>query len=270
MDQGVWWCVIILKRLSVAYNIMKKDKLSGKNAVITGASSGIGEKTAYKLAENGANVVLASRSQDRLENIAENIEHDHDVKSEVVVTDVTEKKQVENLFQEAEEKLGKIDLVLASAGLAVGGNVEKMDSEEFHKMMDVNCDGVFFTSKTAIPYLKQSKGNLILIGSIAGQYPRPANPVYSATKWWVRGFGLSLSSQIGDEDIAVTILNPSEVRTDFASESGTSFEERFEEGEVSEPEDIADAVLFAAKQEKTNTVNELDLYRRDKLSDIIQ
>jgi NADP-dependent 3-hydroxy acid dehydrogenase YdfG len=133
-------------------------------------------------------------------------------------------------------------------------------------MTRVNCDGAFHLARATLPHLRASAGNLVFVGSIAGEYPRPFNPVYAATKWWTRGFAHSLAAQVGDEDVAVTTVNPSEVRTEFFSEEGTPIAERHEPGSVSEPEDVAAAIVFAARQQPPNTVHELDLYRRDKLS----
>lgn len=243
--------------------------IEGKTALITGASSGIGRETARKLAEEDVNVALASRSEDVLEEIAMGIEEEFEVDTLVVPTDVTEEEQVDEMIEETVDEFDSLDILVNNAGLAIGGEVDGMDSEEYRTMMDVNCDGMFYAARAALPHLKESEGNIIFLGSLAGQYPRPTNPVYAATKWWTRGFALSLSSQIGDENVAVTVVNPSEVRTDFASESGNSFEERFEEGEVSEPEDVAESILFAAKQEDRNTINEIDVYRRDKLHDTL-
>jgi NADP-dependent 3-hydroxy acid dehydrogenase YdfG len=174
---------------------------------------------------------------------------------------------VEEAVEETVEKFGKLDIVLNNAGLTMTGEIEDMPTDHYRKTMDVNVDGMFFTARAAIPYLKETDGNLIFIGSIAGEYPRGVNPLYAATKWWTRGFALSLSSQIG-EDVAVSVINPSEVRTMFNSEEGEAFEESFDKGEVTEPEDIADAVLYAAKQETRNNAAEIDLYRRDKLGDM--
>jgi hypothetical protein len=116
-----------------------------------------------------------------------------------------------------------------------------------------------------LPHLKASDGNLVFVGSFAGQYPRPFNPVYAATKWWVRGFAHSVEADVGEDGVGVSVVNPSEVRTEFGSTYGESFEERFDPGEVTEPDEIADAILFCAKQDRS-TVSELDLYRRDKFS----
>ena len=132
-------------------------------------------------------------------------------------------------------------------------------------MMDVNVDGYFFPTREALPHVRESGGTLVFIGSFAGQYPRPVNPVYAATKWWVRGFAKSVSADVGEDDVAVTVINPAEVRTEFGGDDGEAFEDRFEPGEVSEPEEIAAAVRFAAEQDPS-MVSELDLYRRDKLT----
>jgi NADP-dependent 3-hydroxy acid dehydrogenase YdfG len=245
---------------------MKHD-LEGHTALVTGASSGIGKSTVEKLAEEGADVVLASRSREDLEEIADDVQQKFGVSTLVAPTDVTDEEEVEEMFDAAVEEFGGLDVVVANAGIGVGDSVEDMETETYRKMMSVNTDGMFFTAREAVPRLRETEGKLVFLGSFAGQYPRSSNPVYAATKWWTRGFANSLSAQIADSGIAVTTVNPTEVRTEFAGEDGDSFAERFEEGEVSEPEDVADAILYAAKQEKPNTVNELNLYRTNKFGD---
>jgi hypothetical protein len=141
-----------------------------------------------------------------------------------------------------------------------------MTTEQYRQMMDVNVDGVFFLARATVPHLRESSGNLVLVGSFAGQYPRPANPVYAATKWWTRGFAHSLAGSVGEDGIGVTVVNPTEVRTEFGSEDDQSFEEAFDPGEVTEPEEVADAIVFAAGQEPPTTVEEIDVYRRDKFA----
>lgn len=244
------------------------QELDNKTAIITGASSGIGKATAHRLAEENANVVLASRNEEKLQEIANEIESNYNVEALIVATDVTKEEQIENLFKKTEEIFGKVDIVVSNAGLAYSGEIENMPTEHYEKTNAVNIDGMFYVARESISYLKETEGNLIFLGSIAGQYPRGTNPVYAASKWWTRGFARSLSAQIGDKGVAVTVVNPSEVRTDFNSEEGTAFKEEFEEGSVTEPEQIADGILFALKQDHNNTVAELDLYRRDKLGDM--
>jgi len=160
--------------------------------------------------------------------------------------------------------LGGVDILVNNAGLGRGSSVGALSTIEYRQMMETNVDGMFFTTRAALPHLREAGGTAVFIGSFAGQYPRSFNPVYAATKWWTRGFAKSLSAQAGDE-VAVTVINPSEVRTGFGSEDGESFEERFEEGEVTEPQEVAEAVVFAAEQ-SPSMVSELDLYRRDKFT----
>lgn len=248
---------------------MTLDSLDEKVALVTGASSGIGRETAKALAEEGADIALASRSQTELEELAEILRSEYNVETTVAPTDVTESKQVDNMVEKTVSDLGGLDIVVNNAGLARGDDVEELSNEQYDNMMDVNCDGMFYTARAALPHLKESSGNLIFLGSIAGQYPRPGNPIYSATKWWTRGLALSLSASAGGEGVAVTVVNPSEVRTNFAGQESEEFKSRFKEGEVTEPEHIADSIVFAAKQEDPNTLNEMDIYRQDKLGDMI-
>ncbi len=237
--------------------------LAEKTAIVTGASSGIGSETAHALARDGANVALAARREEQLAEIAEAIETDHGTETLVVPTDVSDEDAVEELIENVVDEFDGLDVLVNNAGLTRGSDVENLSTEEYRTMMAVNVDGSFFTTRAALPHLRESRGNLIFLGSFAGQYPRPSNPVYAATKWWIRGFALSVSAAVGEDDIAVSVINPSEVRTEFGD--GESFEEQFEEGAVTEPAEIADAIAFAARQDRS-TVSELDLYRRDKFS----
>lgn len=242
-----------------------REDLTDCVALVTGASAGIGEATAHALAEVGANVVLLARREDRLLGIAADLESAHGVETLVVPTDVRDEDAVEAAFDQTIAEFGRLDVVVNNAGLARGSDVESMSTTEYRQMMDTNVDGVFYVSRAALPHLRETAGNIVFVGSFAGQYPRPFNPVYAASKWWVRGFAHSLEGQVGDADVGITVVNPSEVRTEFGSEDGEAFEVRFEAGEVTEPEEIANAIRFAALQDDS-TVSELDLYRRDKFS----
>lgn len=239
--------------------------LSGMAAVVTGASSGIGRETVRALARDGADVVLAARREERLREIADEVADAHGIRTEVVPTDVTDADAVDALVAATEERFDGVDIVVANAGIADGSAVESMTDDEYRRMMAVNTDGVFYLTRAALPALRASGGHLIYVGSFAGKYPRSYNPVYAATKWWVRGFAKSVSSQVGDEDIGVSIVNPAVVRTEFEVE-GKSMAERYAPGEVVEPAEVADAIAFAAKQ-SPSMVHELDLYNRDKFVD---
>jgi NADP-dependent 3-hydroxy acid dehydrogenase YdfG len=239
--------------------------LEGAVAVVTGASSGIGRASALGLAEAGADLALAARREAELEAVAESV-RETGSEALVVPTNVRDPEAVEALVAETVEAFGGLDVAVANAGVGRDAPVEELSTEAYRTMMAVNCDGAFFLARAAVPHLRETAGSLVFVASMAGEYPRPANPVYAATKWWTRGLAHSLAGSLGEEGVAVTTVNPTEVRTEFGDADGESQAEQFEPGEVTEPEDVAAAVVFAAEQEPPNAVHELDLYRRDKLS----
>lgn len=240
--------------------------LDGKTALITGASAGIGEATAHALAERGADLALVARRRDALDAIAATVEREYGVTALVVDGDIRERATSVDAVETIIDRFGRLDIVVANAGLGRGSDIETMTDEEYFAMQQTNVDGTFFLTRAALPHLKASEGTLVAVGSFAGQFPRSFNPVYAATKWWVRGFAHSVSAQVGDDGVAVSVVNPSEVRTEFGSEDGDPFEDRFEPGTVSEPDEVAEAIAFAATRPGTAT-QEIDLYRRDKLAE---
>ncbi len=240
--------------------------LDGATALVTGASSGIGEATAHALAERGANVALLARRRDALEAVAGELEAEYDARALVVDGDVREGETSERAVEAVVDRFGGLDVVVANAGVGRGSDVETMTDEEYFAMQETNVDGTFFLTREALPHLKDGQGTLVVVGSFAGQFPRSFNPVYAATKWWARGFAHSVAAQVGDDGVAVSVVNPSEVRTEFGSEDGEPFEERFEPGTVTEPEEVAEAIAFAATRGGT-AAQEIDLYRRDKYAE---
>lgn len=243
--------------------------LAGKSALVTGASAGIGREVTHLLAEDGADVAIAARREDVLEEVADAITADTETTVEVIPTDLADENQVEGMVETAVETFDGLDIVVnnAAIGTARSVTVEDLPTEQYRDVMSVNTDGMFFVARAAIPHLRASRGNLIFVGSFAGNYPRSGSPVYAASKWWTRGFALSLAGQVGDEDIAVSVVSPSEVRTEFGKEYRSVMnKDRLDPGDVTEPEEVAEAVLFAARQEPPNAVAELNVYRRDKFS----
>ncbi|WP_265109050.1 SDR family oxidoreductase [Halosolutus halophilus] len=243
-----------------------ENRLDERTAIVTGASSGIGAATCRALADRGANVVLAARSEDRLAELADELETTHDAETLVVPTNVRDEAAVDDLIAETVETFGGIDVLVNNAGLSRGTDVAELTTEQFETMQETNVDGVFYATRAAIPHVRERSGHLIFVGSFAGQYPRSFNPVYAASKWWVRGFAKSVAAQVGGDGVGVTVVNPSEVRTEFETADGTTFAEAFDPNEATEPEEIADAIVFAASREGAS-VSELDLYRRDKFVD---
>lgn len=244
--------------------MVENGSLEGAAAIVTGASSGIGAATARALGARGARVALSARREERLDEVAADVE-DAGGDALVVTADVTDDAQVAALVEETVEAFGRLDVVVANAGLAREGRIEQMDTDTYRQVMDVNVDGAFFTARESIPHLRETAGALIFLSSFAGQHPRPGNPLYAATKWWVQGFARSLAGSVGEDGIAVSTINPTEVRTEFGSQDDDTMAESYDPGEVTEPGEVADAIAFAAAQDPPTSVN-VDVYRRDKFS----
>jgi NADP-dependent 3-hydroxy acid dehydrogenase YdfG len=240
--------------------------LDGEAVLITGASAGIGRETARLAAAAGADVSLAARREERLEDLAAELEREHDCTALALPTDVRDSGAVADLVSTTVGELGGLDVVVANAALGVGSAVEELTDEEYHLMMDVNTDGVFFTAREALAHLRESAGHLVVVGSFAAEYPRPGNPVYAASKSWARAFAHSLEAQVGGDDVAVSVVNPSEVRTEFGHQDRGPAKERLDPGEATEPVEVAEAIVFAATRDSPDTASEIDLYRRNKFT----
>jgi len=243
--------------------------LDGRSALITGASAGIGRATAHALARDGADVALAARREDRLRELADAVADEHGVETLAVPTDVTDYEQVEQLVESTVEAFGGLDLVVSNAGIGTPRDtpVDELGLDTFHDVMAVNTSGMFYTARAAADHLRESDGTLVFVGSFAGKHPRPHGPVYAATKWWTQGFALSLSGQLGEDGVAVSLVNPAGVTTEFGKEYREQTNaELLDSDEVLTPEEVAEGIAYAARVESPNAVSELNLYNRDKFS----
>ncbi|MFB6106658.1 MAG: SDR family oxidoreductase [Halobacteriaceae archaeon] len=239
--------------------------LDGARALVTGAASGIGRASATALADAGADVAVADVDEDGLAETAATIEA-AGRQAVALPTDVRDDDAVAAMVADAVDALGGLDVVHSNAGLGRQIPIHEMPTEAYRQMMDVNCDGMFFTTREALPHLMESEGTLLFTGSMAGQYPRPKHPMYAATKYWTRGFALSVLGAYGDRGVGVTVLNPTEARTEFGSEDGAPLSEELGPDEGMEPETVGEAVVFAASQDPPNAAVSIDIYDRGKLS----
>jgi len=241
--------------------------LEGKTALVTGASAGIGRATADALGASGANVVVTARSEEKLETVAENISGTHDVESSALETDVRNPDSVAETIEATIAEFGELDILVCNAGVTAGDGsyddvLEDVSLETYHKVTETNVNGTFYSTYAALPHLRETNGNLIFIGSSAGKIPRPGSPVYSASKWWLRGFALSVQAHAGQDGVAVSLINPTAVRTDI-------WRDTLDEGEAMEPEEIASVVVDACDQSPHTTLGEIDVFRRDLLGKFI-
>ncbi len=248
-------------------NMVDYKSLEGKIAIITGASAGIGFATAEKLAEKGVNLSLASRTESKLKKAKDEILEENETEIITIPTDVRKEDEIKEMVKKTKDHFGKIDIVVNNAGVIRYGDIESLSTEDYRAMMDTNVDGMFFTTREVLPHLRETKGNLIFVGSFDSSHPRSFNPIYAASKWWTKGFAHSIEAVVGKDGVAVTLINPSEVRTEIQSEDGEEYKNKFDKGEVTDPEEVAEAIVFAASQTKTTTLSEIDIYRRNKIGD---
>jgi NADP-dependent 3-hydroxy acid dehydrogenase YdfG len=239
------------------------DSLHGKVCLVTGASSGIGEATAMRLAQGGAAVVAAARRSERLEALTERIEGDGG-RALAVQTDVTDEGQARALIDRARSELGRLDVLVNNAGVMLLGPVEGADTDEWRRMVDVNVMGLLYCTHAALPVMReQGSGHIVNLSSVAGRIARAGTAVYNATKWAVGAFSEALRQEALHSGIRVTVIEPGITTTELAdhvTHPGAREMVRRMREELGAPltsEDIAEAIHFAVAQPQHVSVNEV-------------
>jgi NADP-dependent 3-hydroxy acid dehydrogenase YdfG len=231
--------------------------LTGKTAIVTGASSGIGEATARRLVEGGCNVVLAARREDRLERLVEELGE----KAIPVPTDVTDAADCASLVARTIEHFGGLDILVNNAGLGFYGSIAEGNPEDWRTMFDVNVLGVLYVTRAAVRHmLENGSGDIVFISSIAGRrVPTPEATVYAATKHTVNAIAEGLRMDLTDKGIRSVTVEPGLVRTEFPEGPDSSAEEFYASKDYTplKAEDIAGAVLYALEQPDRVSVNEI-------------
>lgn len=219
-----------------------------KTILITGASSGIGATCARAAAAAGYNLALAARRTDKLTSLVEEIGADRALAIECDVTDPAAQKA---MFETAVARFGGLDAVFANAGLgAKAKGTEHGDIDNFLELVMVNNFAVTVTCKYAIPHLRETKGNLVLIGSQAG-HRALSGSVYSATKWFIRGYAKNLANECDPHDVRVTSIDPGMVDTPFFDD---------DKPDALRPEDIARAFLYIIEQPRHMKIACMEVY----------
>lgn len=232
--------------------------LTGKTAIVTGASSGIGEATARQLAESGCNVVLAARREERLEKLAGELGE----KTFFVRTDVTEAADCAALVEKAIGHFGNLDILVNNAGLGFYGSISEGNPEDWRTMFEVNVLGVLYVTQAAVRHmLENGSGDIVFVSSIAGRrIPTPESTVYAATKHAVNVVAEGLRMDFTNKGIRSVTVEPGLVKTEFPKNSSDLSAEEFYENRGHAPleaEDIANAVLYALEQPGRVSINEI-------------
>lgn len=242
-------------------------QLHGTVALVTGASSGIGEATALALAAEGASVALAARRQDRLQALAQKIS-DAGGTALVHEADVTDEGQVQAMVERTVDELGRLDTLVNNAGVMLLGPIEGAPTEEWRRMVHLNVLGLMYCTHAAVPHLLRAgeseprrTADVVNVSSVAGRVARRNAGVYNASKWAVNAFSESLRQELTTRHVRVTIVEPGAVATELVDQNRPEIQEGirggFGEMELLESEDIAAAVVYAVTQPRRVAVNEI-------------
>lgn len=242
---------------------MHAQKLSGKVALVTGASSGIGEATALALAAEGARVAVAARRLQRLNDLADRIRRSGGEALPIEV-DVTDEAQATGMVQRVLKDFGRLDVLLCIAGVGVAAPFQNTTTAEYRHMIEVNFLGLLYPMHAALPAMKrQGSGHIVILSSGTGRYIHPST-VYSGTKHAASAMAESLRREVGKDGIRVTTIEPGAVKTEFVSHMRAdvrqAVEDRLGDMKQLESEDIAAAILYAVTQPQRVNINILTLY----------
>lgn len=221
--------------------------LNGTVAAITGASAGIGEASARALADEGASLVLGARRADRLEKLAEEL----DTEVSVVEMDVRSPDDSTKLVQTAYERFGRLDTLVANAGIGAYGGIMDLTDEQLTEMMDTNVAGTVWPIRAAVPgFVEAGEGDIVIIASVAGLRGAADEAVYAATKFAQVGLAGALDRELREKGIRVSTLCPGGTATEFAMGAGRT-PDMPGLAEMMQPEDVAAAVVAVLKQPRS-------------------
>jgi NADP-dependent 3-hydroxy acid dehydrogenase YdfG len=242
-------------------------RLEGTVALVTGASSGIGEATARQLAEEGAAVALVARRRERLEALAKEIGGGGG-RAVVIEADITQREAAIQAVERTVRELGGIDILVNNAGVMLLGPIVDAPVEEWERMIHINELGLLYTTHAALPHLLRAAetsqrrvADIVNISSVAGRVARSGSGVYNMTKFGVVAFGESLRQEVTRRHVRVSAVEPGAVATELPDhlrpEVRETMEQRFASMERMEAEDIADAIVYIVTRRRRVAINEM-------------
>jgi NADP-dependent 3-hydroxy acid dehydrogenase YdfG len=241
--------------------------LYGTVALVTGASSGIGEATARALADHGAAVSLVARRRRRLDDLGSEIERAGG-RALAIEADVTDPAQAAGAVQRTVDELGRLDTVVNNAGVMLLGPVADAPVEEWRRMVDLNVYGVLYVTQAALPHLRRAAAgdprgvaDLVNVSSVAGRRANAGSAVYNATKFGVGAFSEALRQEVTGERVRVSLVEPGAVATELTRHLREEIREQLissaVDTEVLRSEDIADAIAYIVTRDRRVAVNEV-------------
>lgn len=244
-----------------------ESPLHGTVALVTGASSGIGEATALALAAQGSTVALVARREDRLQNLSARI-GEAGGRSLVIVADITRADEATAAIEQAVAEFGRLDILVNNAGVMLLGPAADAPVAEWEQMIAINLNGLLYCTKAALPHLieaaessERGVADLVNMSSVAGRVARMGSGVYNATKHGVGAFSESLRQEVTQRHVRVGLVEPGATESELASHNRPEVLEgmarRFADMERLQADDIAEAVVYMVTRSRRAAVNEI-------------
>jgi NADP-dependent 3-hydroxy acid dehydrogenase YdfG len=236
---------------------MSTENTAGRVAVITGASSGIGEATARALTADGYRVALLARRAERIRALADELGDG----AVAIEADVTDRDSIMAASQRVQDDLGDADVLVNNAGVMLLGPFSAELSGDYRRMIETNLLGAITTTEVFLDQLiANGAGDLINVSSVAGRIARPGNAVYAATKWGMNGWSESLRQQL-QPGVRVIVIEPGAVATELTdhithAETKAGAEQMYAETAIA-PQDIAEIIAFALSRPRSVSLNEI-------------
>ncbi|PIE47602.1 MAG: 3-oxoacyl-ACP reductase [Gammaproteobacteria bacterium] len=245
---------------------MKRFK--NKTVIITGAGSGIGRATAIRFAQEGAEVVLVGRNQEKLMETAKLLPQDHswihDDNYLTITCDISSYEQVTKMMEAIMERFEHIDILVNNAGQAIQGKVADLSIDDWQQSINVNLNGTFYVSQAALPYLITSKGNIVNVSSISGAGGNWKMPAYNAAKAGVTNLTRTMAMDYGKDGVRINAVSPGVTKTNMTTDIHNNDEKTQKYlahcplGRIATPEDVAAAITFLASDD-ASMINGVDL-----------
>jgi len=248
---------------------MPQNRITGTVAIVTGASSGIGEATAKELAALGASVAVVARRSDRLDALVAEIEAAGG-SALAVAADITDRVEAEHAVQVVVDRFGRLDILINNAGLMLLETVVEQDIEDWERMIAVNQNGLLFMTKAALPHLLAAAedglrgvADIVNISSIAGRQAWAGFAAYNMTKFGVNGFTEALRQEVTKKHVRVGVLEPGAVETELISHNNDTVKEGLTVSDAEnipeklQPQDIAESIAYMVTRHRRSSIAEL-------------
>jgi NADP-dependent 3-hydroxy acid dehydrogenase YdfG len=249
------------------------ENLKGTVALVTGASSGIGQAAARRLAADGAAVALVARRADRLEELASQLRRDGGT-AVVITGDLTNPDAASAAVEKTVAELGRLDTLVNAAGVMLNGPSESSPLQEWDRMVDINLRGLMYVTKAALPHLlaaaedsPRTVTDVINISSVAGRFAAPTVALYNATKFAVTGATEAWRQEYTTRNVRFSVIEPGRTNSELFDQkdnSDTDFTTAFGQVETLHAEDIADAVAYIVTSPRRVAVNEIVIRPTDQ------